>query len=676
VSLIRSLPVLLLAALASPPTFAADAGSFSFSGPWPKTYAEGGRTLSLYCPDPVRFAGGTLELQAALAVEEGGSTTYGIVDLAGYAETAGETVHVTGLRLVRAGFPGAGDPKGLRELVARHLPDRFDVPLDRLTEAVQIAAAVRGPRRVKNDPPAILFRTTPALLVVVDGEAAYRDVPGTALKRVVNTRPLLVVEPGTGRHFLRLLDGWLAAPALLGPYAVVSEPTKELDAVLAWASKEPSVDLLAARAEDHAVERPEPGGKVESPSLAAGAPEIVVSTKPAELVVTDGKPQLEPIANTGVLYWKNTSSDVLVDAPSGQIYLLLAGRWFRAATTDGPFTYVEPKALPPSFASIPPGHPKEAVLASLPSTPQAREAMVANRVPQTATVRRASLSFEPSYDGPPGLEPIEGTGLSYVPNASVPIVRVADGEWYAVKDGVWFTAPSANGPWSVAARVAPAIYSIPPSSPLYYVTYARVYGATPEEVYVGYTPGYYGTVFASGVVVYGTGYWYRPWIGAGWWGPPWTYGYGARVYWSSWGGWGLTACWGWRPYGYWWGYGVGPHWGPWGGYRAAFYPHAFPGYYGYRPAPFGPGFGAGAYGRWGTAAVAATARPATAAAPLSAAKPAAASSAWRSAGNSSGARLGGGKGGAQKAAKASKGQGSHGGQAKGHGHGGKRGGRR
>jgi len=37
--------------------------------------------------------------------------------------------------------------------------------------------------------------------------------------------------------------------------------------------------------------------------------------------------------------------------------------------------------------------------------------------------------------------------------------------------------------------------------------------------------GYYGTVVApGGVVVYGTGYPYVPWVGTVWYGPPVTYG--------------------------------------------------------------------------------------------------------------------------------------------------------
>jgi hypothetical protein len=83
-----------------------------------------------------------------------------------------------------------------------------------------------------------------------------------------------------------------------------------------------------------------------------------------------------------------------------------------------------------------------------------------------------------------------------------------------VNNGVWFSSVVATGPWVVATSVPPVIYTIPPSSPVHYVTYVQVYGYTPSVVYVGYTPGSYGTVVSSdGVVVYGTGYYYPPYIG-------------------------------------------------------------------------------------------------------------------------------------------------------------------
>ena len=85
------------------------------------------------------------------------------------------------------------------------------------------------------------------------------------------------------------------------------------------------------------------------------------------------------------------------------------------------------------------------------------------------------------------------------------------------------------GPWAVATAVPAAIYTIPTTCPIHYVTYAYVYGYTPQVVYVGYTPGYMGTVVApGGVVVYGTGYYYPPVVvGTTYVSYPPTYGYGA-----------------------------------------------------------------------------------------------------------------------------------------------------
>ena len=119
--------------------------------------------------------------------------------------------------------------------------------------------------------------------------------------------------------------------------------------------------------------------------------------------------------------------------------------------------------------------------------------------------------------------------LQYAVNASLPVIEsTPDSSYYCVQNGVWFAAPSAFGPWAVATAVPPAIYDIPPSCPLHYVTYCRIYGVTPEAVYVGYTPGYLGAVAsADGVVVFGTGYCYPPCVGLVWNPQPCTYGFDA-----------------------------------------------------------------------------------------------------------------------------------------------------
>ncbi len=233
-------------------------------------------------------------------------------------------------------------------------------------------------------------------------------------------------------------------------------------------------------------------------------------------------------------------------------------------------------SLPADFAKIPTYSPKADVLVSIPGTPQAKEALIANQIPQTATISRTAAQLKVKYDGAPDFQPIQGTTMSHAANSVTPVISMPGGSYYACQTGVWFVSKSATGPWTVATSVPLDIYSIPPSSPIYYVTYAKIYGYTPTRVYVGYTPGYYGTVVSTdGVVVYGTGYVYPPYIGAASWVPtPYTYGVGAAFSWSETSGWalgfglGLTAGvlspW-WGPVGYWgWG-ATAPAWG-WGGY--------------------------------------------------------------------------------------------------------------
>jgi hypothetical protein len=205
------------------------------------------------------------------------------------------------------------------------------------------------------------------------------------------------------------------------------------------------------------------------------------------------------------------------------------------------------------------------VLVSVPGTPQAKEALIANAIPQTATITRTAATLTVNYDGTPQFKSIENTALRYAVNTSTPVIRIDANSYYAAQNGVWFVATSAIGPWAVATSVPVVIYMIPVSSPLHYVTYVKIYGSTPEVVYVGYTPGYYGTIVtSSSVVVYGTGWYYPPYVGAYWYGAPYTYGYGAAFTWGVATGWGLA-----YGYGYGW-YGAASYYGPygWGGVAA------------------------------------------------------------------------------------------------------------
>jgi hypothetical protein len=489
--------------------------------PWPRQVQVGERTLSVYQPQVEAWKDNELSLRAAVAVKSTGKggDSFGVVRLQARAQVdrIQRQVILDDLKIVKAEFPTLPDRgASLAKAAEAQLASTVRVvPLDRL-EASLAAAGATPPSgvAVENTPPRIIVSYKPAVLVPIQGTAVWKPVPGTQLQRIINTRAVILATDPGGPYYLHLLDGWMTAQSLAGPWTRAETTPKGADKVASRLAAEGRADLL--------------NGIPSKPTLdllSAGAPVVYVSETPAELLVFKGQPDLVPIDGTSLLWANNTTADVIVDTDDGSYYVLLAGRWFRAPGLDGPWTYVASNKLPAGFARIPPKSSAGVVLAAVAGTKQAREAVIANSIPQTATVPlKNGPSFTLKTDGPPTVGLLKGTDLEYVVNSETPVIRVDGKTFYALQAGIWFQSESLNGPWTIATSVPAAIYSIPPSSPLHYVTYVRIYGTTPEVVYEGYTPGYLGTVTADdGVVVYGTGYDYQPWTGDAWIAAPETY---------------------------------------------------------------------------------------------------------------------------------------------------------
>lgn len=588
--------------------------------PWPHEITSGDVILRVYQPQLDSWDGSLLKVRAAMSLQQGqdGAPTYGIVHAQArtLVDKQQRIVTLDDLQVLRADLPSAQDrAEEVTQLIEKDNANKQrTIALDRLEAALEINAAestVSTPA-LHNDPPRLLFSTTPAMLIYIDGTPTYRAVSNTSYERVVNTRPL-VVRDKTGVHYLKIFDGWMTARTLQGPWSVAASPPQALEAVLKTAVDSRQVDLLTGQADP---EQP-------APSLKTTAPAIYVATQPTELIVTDGEPKWTPIAGTQLLYAENTTGHVFKLVTDQNTYVLVSGRWFRAQQTSGPWEFVAADKLPKDFANIPDDSPKENVKASVAATPQAKEAAIAATIPETAAVDRSAAKLStPKFDGEPKLQPIEGTSLQYVANSATPIIRVSASSFYAVENAVWFTATSVNGPWTVATSVPAVIYTIPSSSPLHYVTYVKIYNVEGNTVYVGYTPGYQGEYVdpITHVVVYGTGYYYTPWVGTVWYGPPVTYGFGVALRYTPWTGWTVgfgfgwawgaatvAVGWGWGAYPWWGAYGWGWHWGP------AMYPvYPVPYWHGGAAAgprgamAWGPGGWVGTtgnmYRRWGSTA--------------------------------------------------------------------------
>ena len=90
----------------------------------------------------------------------------------------------------------------------------------------------------------------------------------------------------------------------------------------------------------------------------------------------------------------------------------MSGRWFRADSTNGPWQYVAVALCPQTFP-IPVRQPKKRGTASIPGTPEAREALIANSVPQTAKVSRSKAALQVVMMAAAPIRPIDGTPLQY-----------------------------------------------------------------------------------------------------------------------------------------------------------------------------------------------------------------------------------------------------------------------
>src|SRR5215475_6012631 len=559
---------------------------------WPRPFTSGGSTFMVYQPQVDKWNENLADFYCAVELKTGKESApkYGVVWLQARTEVdkVNRLVTLDQAKITKVKFPSAPDKEPeLTALLGKKLPGATKtISLDRLEAALELDGdAVKGVG-VKNDPPKVIIAKKPSMLVLIDGKAQMGEVPGTILRSVINTRSTILYDSDKELYFLRVQDWWMQA--------------KELEGRWEYAKKLPDsikkADEVIAK-QDQAQNSGE--GQPQQPSLKkagekpedAEVPVVYVAFEPTEMIEVKGGPKYEPIPGTRLEYVVNTNGNIF-RIEDGDYYILISGRWFKANSLEGPWAFLGSE-MPPDFAKIPPNNPKATVLSSVPGTPEAKEALIANSIPQTATITRSEAKLTVQYDGEPVFVPIDGTSLNYAKNTSAAVIKLSEDSYYCVEAGVWFKASSPKGPWVVADSVPAQIYGIPPSSPLYNVTYVKVYNSTPEVVYVGYTPGYYGTVVSASTrtVVYGTGWYYPPYISpVAWYGWPYTYGVGAGFTYNSDSGWSVGFGYGYGPYP--WYY---PWWGPMGYYGCCWYP-----YYGW--GAWGGAAAANVYGVWGNTA--------------------------------------------------------------------------
>jgi hypothetical protein len=524
---------------------------------WPQQLeADDGSVVLIYQPQIEYFAGNSIEGRAAVSVKRpstGNVPVFGAIWLEARIDTDRDTrtAIIRDIDVGEVRFADTSDEE--KEALAEFIEEKIEgssltISVDQLLADLDAEAAGSTGANLRHEPPKIILSTEPAMLISIDGEPVFQEIEGSKYERVVNSA-FLIVKDGRDHYLYIGSNTWYEASQITGPWSAAGRVPTDIAGLVEQADDDDG-DFGDIR--------------------------LIVVTEPTELLVSDGKPSWAPVEGMDLLYMDNTDSNAFLELSTQQYYVLLSGRWYRGEGMLGElqWTHVPNDELPEPFGDVPEDSVNGAILSQVAGTPQAREAVLDNTIPQTAAIDRNDTSFSVEYDGAPDFAPIEEISVEYAQNTAAAVFRYGN-LYYACDDGVWYVSSAATGPWHVATSVPDAIYKIPASNAHHNVTYVKVYDVTPQVVYVGYTPSYYGSYYYHGAVVYGTGWHYHPWYGPYYYPRYPTWGF--HVTYNPWYGWGVGVSWTNGPFrftfsrhGAWWGVGgYRPYPRPvvYGGYR-------------------------------------------------------------------------------------------------------------
>ena len=553
---------------------------------WPKIInTANGTQIKVYEPEPESFKGNVLMFRSAISILQVGTNdpVFGAFWGTAKVETDRDnrTVQINSLDVTSIRIPAIEGQDTID-----YIDDALETQFPQAAGAISLDAIVatlnenqqetKISQGISTKPPKVIFVSQPTMLVLIDGEPKLQNNKDLDLDMVVNT-PFTIVKNNDGHFYLYGQKKWFVSNSATGPYGYTNDEIPE--------NIRNVENMVAANSQNNtATTTP-----ATDPSV---IPHIIVSTEPAELIQSKGEPNFTPIQGTSLLYVSNTDNDIFMDENSQQYFVLISGRWYQTSDLNSNnWAYIAADHLPPDFARIPPGSPKDNVLASVAGTEAAQDAVMDAQIPQTAKVDRNTATTSVSYDGRPKFTDIEGTNLQYAVNTSSTVLRNGgDGRFYVVDNGVWFVSDNATGPFVVSTTRPVDVDLIPPSYPVYNAKYVNIYDVDPNYVYMGYTPGYLNSYVYGPTVVYGTGFYYAPWYGAYYYPRPYTWGFNfCYTPYFGWGfGWGYSQSWFGVGFGYGFGgyYGYGYHgcgwWGPsfyhpacWGGWHGGARPYGF-----------------------------------------------------------------------------------------------------
>jgi hypothetical protein len=204
----------------------------------------------------------------------------------------------------------------------------------------------------------------------------------------------------------------------------------------------------------------------------------------------------------------NTDSPVFLYSATQTYYYLAAGRWFSAAYLQGPWSFAS-LTLPSDFANIPLSSPASAILASVPGTNEAKDAVLIAQIPTTTVLNptTAAAQAKVSYTGSLSSPPSPAPPCNMPPTRSTKSSKLATRTTSACREsGSCPPLPMGLGRQPVPSLRSSTLFrQVLPST-----TYVTQTTTSDGNISASYTAGYLGA-FVMGaavgaIVANGTGY--------------------------------------------------------------------------------------------------------------------------------------------------------------------------
>ena len=273
------LGLLSSASLYAAPTAAALNAQAAAAASWPHTIEHEGASVTVYQPQAISWPDRKrLTARAALSITRPGQPKPLLgsieINLATVTDEASGVVSLSDPKLLASHFP-ALDTQHAAEADARIRAALAQMQIRQVPLASVLLSLKQLPVeavKVDNTPPVIFYSAKPASLVVFDGEPVLVPAGKTPLTYAVNTNWQVFNDAGT--WYLLNNGYWFSAAQIGGPFAPVSKLP----------------DAFAALKKDGTFKTVVPYIPAKALPAKQPTPQIFLSQKPAEIIVTAGPP--------------------------------------------------------------------------------------------------------------------------------------------------------------------------------------------------------------------------------------------------------------------------------------------------------------------------------------------------------------------------------------------------